>query len=136
MDSPIFVFDTNAFISAHLIQNSVSAQVYDEAFAKGRLAVSEDVLSEYVEVLYRSKFDKYLTTERREEIIEKLRGVAITVKPVETITACRDRKDNIFLELALAADASYLISGDPDLLVLHPFRGIPIISASGFLQNL
>jgi putative PIN family toxin of toxin-antitoxin system len=68
--------------------------------------------------------------------IENLLGVAITVKPVETIAACRDRKDNIFLELALAADASYLISGDPDLLVLHPFRGIPIISASDFLQNL
>ena len=135
MSKPIFVFDTNAFISAHLIQDSVSARAYGAGFTKGKLAVSEDVLSEYVEVLYRSKFDKYLSTEQREEVIEKLLRVAIIVKPIETIAACRDRKDNIFLELALAANASCLVSGDPDLLVLHPFRGIPIVPASDFLQN-
>jgi predicted nucleic acid-binding protein len=30
--------------------------------------------------------------------------------------------------------ASCIITGDDDLLVLHPFRGIPIVNASDFLN--
>lgn len=40
------------------------------------------------------------------------------------MTECRDVKDNTFLELALSGKATWIISGDADLLVLHPFRGI------------
>jgi predicted nucleic acid-binding protein len=52
-----------------------------------------------------------------------------------TITACRDPKDNKFLELAFAANASCIITGDKDLLILHPFKNIPIVSASDFLKS-
>ena len=46
--------------------------------------------------------------------------------------ACRDPKDNKFLELAVAGSAGYLISGDEDLLVLNPFRGIRIVTPAEF----
>jgi predicted nucleic acid-binding protein len=49
------------------------------------------------------------------------------------VTACRDPKDNKFLELAITAGASCIIKGDQDLLILHPFENIPIVSASDFL---
>ena len=52
------------------------------------------------------------------------------------ITDCCDPKDNKFLELAVAANASCLITGDNDLLVLHPFRNIPILNATDFLNNI
>lgn len=55
--------------------------------------------------------------------------------PKETITDCRDPKNNKFLELAVAANASCIITGDEDLLILHPFRNIPILNASGFLHK-
>ncbi len=42
----------------------------------------------------------------------------------EEITDCRDAKDNEFLELAVSGKADCIISGDDDLLVLDPFRGI------------
>ena len=41
---------------------------------------------------------------------------------------CRDPKDDKFLELALNGKATHIVSGDEDLLVLHPFRGIPILT--------
>lgn len=135
MSKPFLVIDTNTFISAQLIEGSVSAQAYDRALAVGRIAVSESILSEYFEVLHRSKFDKYLSEQRRKEIIEKLLSVAISLKSVTKVNICRDPKDNMFLELALAANAACLISGDPDLLVLHPFRAIPIMRATDFLQK-
>ncbi len=53
---------------------------------------------------------------------------------VQKITACRDRKDDKFLELAVNGKASYVITGDQDLLVLNPFQDIAIISASEYLS--
>jgi putative PIN family toxin of toxin-antitoxin system len=135
MSKPFLVIDTNTFISAQLIDGSVSARAYEKALVIGRIAVSERVLTEYFEVLHRPKFDKYLSDQQRSEIIERLVDVAITLQPVESVTLCRDPEDNIFLELALAANAACLITGDPDLLVRHPFRNVPIMSAADFLQS-
>ena len=61
------------------------------------------------------------------------RGALIDV--LISVTDCRDPKDNKFLELAISADASCIITGDKDLLVLHPFRDIPILNAVDFLNS-
>jgi uncharacterized protein len=55
--------------------------------------------------------------------------------PGISITDCRDAKDNKFLELAVFAKASCIISGDNDLLVLYPFRTIPILNAVDFVNS-
>ena len=47
---------------------------------------------------------------------------------------CRDSKDNKILELAVSGAADFVVSGDGDLLVLHPFRGISILRPREFLQ--
>lgn len=57
--------------------------------------------------------------------------VVVTVE----ITDCRDPKDNKFLALAVSGEADCIISGDDDLKVLHPFRGIPILSPREFLDT-
>jgi uncharacterized protein len=49
------------------------------------------------------------------------------------VTDCRDPDDNMYLELALAAQAATIVSGDHDLLVLHPWRGIRIVRPAGYL---
>ena len=46
---------------------------------------------------------------------------------------CRDPKDNKYLELALAAGASTIVSSDSDLLVLHPWRGVRILSPRAYV---
>ncbi|MEW6181847.1 MAG: putative toxin-antitoxin system toxin component, PIN family [Bacillota bacterium] len=51
----------------------------------------------------------------------------------ERIRACRDPKDDMFLELAVSGAATCIISGDEDLLQLNPFRGIPIVKPDEFL---
>jgi predicted nucleic acid-binding protein len=57
--------------------------------------------------------------------------VAIT----HTINECRDPRDDKFLELAVSGRADYLVSGDKDLLVLHPFRMIPILRPDQLLTD-
>ena len=52
----------------------------------------------------------------------------------ERVTECRDPKDNKFLELALDGRADVIVSGDYDLLELNPFRKIPIVRPTAFVQ--
>jgi predicted nucleic acid-binding protein len=50
------------------------------------------------------------------------------------LPSCRDPKDNQFLALVLACDADVLVSSDADLLVLHPWQGVPILTPGAFLE--
>ena len=59
-----------------------------------------------------------------------LRGEA--VEPRIELKACRDPKDDKFLDVAVEGRADALVSGDQDLLILHPFQGIPIIEPAEF----
>lgn len=132
----LFVFDTNALISAALLKNSVSAKAYDHAIVIGSIAISETFLNEFTEVLSRGKFDRYfLSKEERIEPIRFLETRATKFESMGKITASADPDDNMILELAVASHADCIISGDPHLLTLHPFGGIPILSPSDFLNQ-
>ncbi len=61
---------------------------------------------------------------------------SVLVEIVEQVQECRDRKDDKVLELALNGSADYIITGDKDLLVLHPFRGVLVITADDFLKAI
>lgn len=134
--SKLFVFDTNNLVSAILIPVSTPRRALNKAFETGHLAVSYKTMDEFIEVLFRKKFDRYFfTDEERWVAIKKVESNVLYFHPSETITACRDPKDNKFLELAVAANAVCIVTGDNDLLTLHPFRNIPILNAAGFLQQ-
>jgi predicted nucleic acid-binding protein len=42
----------------------------------------------------------------------------------------------VLVSAALCGNASFLVTGDQDVLVLHPFRGIPILTPAQFLAAL
>lgn len=48
---------------------------------------------------------------------------------------CRDPKDNKYLELAVNGQAESIITGDQDLLILHPFQSINIVTVNDFLLS-
>jgi putative PIN family toxin of toxin-antitoxin system len=85
-------------------------------------------------VLSRPKFDRYLLREERERFLAALVLEAVFVEITENVKACRDPKDDMFLELAVNGSATCIISGDTDLLELNPFRGIPIIKPDEFIS--
>ena len=127
------VIDTDVVVSAVLLPRSVPRCAFDVAAAQGRILVSDATITELDDVLRRPKFDKYLSEKRRLEFLAALVRGAEAVKVVDDVTVCRDRKDNKFLELALSGKATHIITGDSDLLVLHPFRGIAIVNPQSFL---
>lgn len=85
-------------------------------------------------MIKRKKFDKYVTIEERDAFITHLTISALLVEITERVRASQDSKDDTFLEVAVNGRASYIVTGDPDLLVLHPFRGIEIVTPADFLS--
>lgn len=130
-----FVFDTNAVISAALLKRSVSRRAFDKAIAEGKLLVSAETIDELNRVLSRPDFARYLTEEERLEFLAVLLREAELVEITQHVGDCCDSQDNKILELAVSGKAGCIISGDQDLLVLHPFRGIPIVTPRDFLDE-
>jgi uncharacterized protein len=59
----------------------------------------------------------------------------VTVDISFPIRACRDPRDDKFLEVAVYGHADLILTGDADLLALHPFRGIAIVAPAKSLGN-
>lgn len=104
------------------------------ARAIGVIALSQSAYDEIAEVLRRPKFSRVINDDRRSEVLELLSAAAVWVEPRNQVRDCRDPKDNRYLELALAAGASAIVSGDDDLLVLHPWRGIAVLTPARFVE--
>jgi putative PIN family toxin of toxin-antitoxin system len=130
------VIDTGVVVSALLLPRSVPRKAFDRAASEGKLLLSEATLAELDEVLRRPKFNRYLPEDKRLEFLSVLVRDAVIVEIAASITECRDPKDNKFLELAVDGRATHLITGDSDLLDMHPFRGIAILSPKDFVAQL
>lgn len=129
-----FVFDTNVVVSALLLRQSIARRAFDKALHYGKFLISRDTVDELNSVLRRKEFEKYVTEEERIEFITAFVRDGVWVESVEKVSECRDPKDDKFLELAVNGSASCIVTGDEDLLVLHPFRGIPIMTPRQFLD--
>ena len=134
MPPPRFVFDTNVIVSADLFDDSVPARALSLALDLGTLLMSEALIEELRTVLSRPRFDRYATPAEREEFLQDLMRETETVEITEAVQACRDPNDDKILELAVNGRADYIVTGDDDLLVMHPFRGISIVRPAEFLE--
>jgi len=130
-----FVVDTNVFVSAIALPRSVPRHAVDKALARGLLLFSEATLGELSEVLFRSRFDHYSSVEARTLFLVQLKRASESVRILQTVRECRDPKDDKFLEVALNGRADLIITGDSDLLALHPWREIGILSPTEYVSG-
>jgi putative PIN family toxin of toxin-antitoxin system len=122
-------------ISAMHFEGSKPSKAFDIGIKQGVILFSSSTLSELEEVLWRNKFDQYVSLKEREQFLASFILQATPVETNETITECRDPKDNKFLELGVCGKADFIISGDKDLLILNPFRNIQIITPDSFIKG-
>lgn len=130
-----FVLDTNLLVSAVLVEHSISREVFDLALKRGQALISDETRVELANVMLRKKFDRYISQEKRLRFLASFLRLAEPINVIEQIDVCRDPKDNKFLELAISGRATHIISGDDDLLVLHPFRDLSILTPRNFLTQ-
>ncbi len=129
------VADNNALISRLLLPASVPGRAVRKAVDTAQLLLSEATLRELAEVLSRPKFDRYVTTDERQQFLRLLTRVGEIVPIVYPIQACRDAKDDMFLEVAVNGEADLIVTGDQDLLVLSPFRSISITTPAHYIER-
>lgn len=133
----IVVLDASTFISAALKANSVPERAFLRAVsAPNRLLLSQTVEDEYREVLFRPKFDRFVSVERRQRILDIAIVAAERVEATEIVRECCDPKDDKYLALAAGGKADVIVSSDVrHLLSMHPWRGIPILSSAAYLEG-
>jgi putative PIN family toxin of toxin-antitoxin system len=130
------VVDTNVLVSRLILPQSVPAQALRRAELEGRLLVSEATMYELADALSRPKFDRYVTRENRKGFLQRLGNIAELVPIIRLVRECRDPKDDKFLEVALNGRADVIITGDADLLGMHPWREIAVLSPAHFLGKV
>jgi putative PIN family toxin of toxin-antitoxin system len=131
-----FVLDTNILISAVLWPNSKPTIAFKKAQQLGIIIVSSATWQELETVLFRPKFDRYITFEERQQFLLDLSQTVDLILETSFVTdICRDSKDNKYLELAVNGKAECIITGDQDLLILHPFQSISIVTVNDFLLS-
>ena len=125
------VFDTNVLVSALALPGGRG----DEALRKivdgeDALVLSRPILDELLGVLAR-KFAH--DREALARVAVFLSEVGDFVEPNESLAVFADEPDNRILECALAADAQLVVTGDRAMLAQVEYRGVRIVSLSGYL---
>jgi putative PIN family toxin of toxin-antitoxin system len=126
------VVDTNVLVSAALKAGSLPAIAVNLVGQYHQLLKSRATEQQLSGVLTRPYLAALIAPAAHERIAELL-AKAEPVMITERIVACRDPTDDKFLELAVSGNADLILSGDKDLLTLHPLRGIPIVTPAAFV---
>ena len=136
MTSLKLVIDTNILINDAMSAQGAPAKLVRLALAQHRLVFSQATLSELRTRIYRPKFDRYISLESRESLLHDFNASARWVDVGEPAVYCQDRDDDHFIELALKAQAHYLVSGDKDLPEAPLLAGLRIVSVHQALDAL
>ena len=112
MTKPLVVFDTNIFLRALINPKGINALLV-ASLDRFVLVSSPSILEEVAEVLSRTELliAKSVRKLDAERIVSLLRQAPMISQAVE-VTICRDPDDNKFLEAAVAAKATYVVTGD------------------------
>jgi putative PIN family toxin of toxin-antitoxin system len=129
------VLDTNVLVSAALRNGSLPHRALLKARMEARLLVSDETLAEFREVLLRDKFDRDVDRFLREGLLQEYARLCTLVPIPSPVSACRDPKDDKFLEVAMHGRADAIVTGDRDLLDLNPFQGVAIITPAEYLAK-
>ena len=92
------------------------------------MCVSPQILAEYDEIIARlsAKYPNRAIAISLKDLTDN----ALLVSPSQTVTVCRDPDDNKFIECAMEGKCLYIVSGDNDLLDLHSYADIEIVTVA------
>jgi uncharacterized protein len=130
------VVDTNILVSFAIRPSLEFERLFDSIARIGVLLVSDETIAELHGVLTRQRFRKYISRGSAMDYIDWYVGISELIEIGERLTVCRDPRDDKFLELAVSGRADIIVSGDADLLVLHPFRKVAVLRSAEFLASV
>lgn len=128
------VIDTNLWINFLLTSDYTKV---DSLFDDNNMTLlfSQELIDEFVEVAQRPKFRKYFSIDDIEDLLKIVRAKAQFISVTSVVDLCRDPKDNFLLALAQDGNATHLLTGDKDLLVLEKAGKTKILTITNYLTN-
>lgn len=129
------VVDTNIYVSRLIREQSTPGRAVARAWKEGITLVSAATLAEIGDVLRRPEIGRFVQPEKVEPYLAQIRSVALFIANPRVIRACRDSRDDKFLEVAVHGRADLILTGDQDLLALDPFHGIRILTPADYLAR-
>ncbi len=132
------IFDTNVWVSALITPGGISARVF-ASHARFQSITSVEILAEVEKVLHYDKIQRKrgLTDEEIADYMQFIRLISRVVMVHEQVNLLEvDPSDNKFLACARAAQAAYIVSGDPHLTRLGSFEQSEILAPGEFLKRL
>jgi len=127
------VVDTNVYVSALVFGGKPAAVLQLAESGAFQLVASAEIKAELVETLT-EKFG--WPNNRAERACRELWDEAYWAVPPQDIRLSRDPGDDFILACALESEAAFVVTGDQDLLALHPFRGVAIVTPAAFLTRI
>ncbi len=123
------LLDTNVLVAA-LIARGTCSDLLEHCVRQHVVISSQPLLNELREVLERKFRQRPLDARAAVTLFAETFTLVVTEALDQPI--CRDADDDVVLATALRGDCVAIVTGDQDLLVLDPFRGIHILSPSAF----
>jgi len=130
------VLDTNILVSGIFWKGTPYKVLEAWIDDKFEMIVSEDVLMEYSRILKGFEKKKKGSAEVAKSWILFIAQNSTLLKVKKKVKVCRDPFDDMFLSLAIAGNAKFIVSGDKDLLDMKEFMNVEILTASSFLKQL
>ncbi len=128
------VLDTNVIVSS-LIQRSFPYRIIFELFMENKfqICVSDELMTEYYEVLARPKFARFTDFFiRAESLLVTIENKAIKYAPRVKLNFISDIDDNMILELADESNADFIITGNTTDFTFDTYKNTKILSPKDF----
>ena len=129
------VLDTNVLISWVFGKGSAINLMVEEVLTGHQLFACDEILDEVSEKLASPRLQKYIDSERARQLVARYTSKATRLEVINHLQVCRDPDDDIVLALAVTAEADCIITGDNDLLILHPYQNIQIVTPATFTDK-
>lgn len=132
------VLDTNILIAALLVQTGPPATIYTK-WTEGAFTLlgCEEQLSELRQTLRKPKIAARIRPHNAGRMVNALRSFAKTLDSLPSIKCSSDPADNLFLAMAEAGRADFLVTGDKSgLLSLKRHHATRIVTARAFADLL
>ena len=125
------VLDTNVLVSA-LVFGGKPRIAIEAVLEDGTVIISPEILTEVRRIVH-AKFPTFVKHFERLDQLLKRDTVGVELGSIQ-VTVCRDPDDNRIIETAVIGNATYIVSGDKDLLVLQTYEAIKILKPVEFLE--
>lgn len=130
----ILVIDTNLWIS-FIISKKLNQLEPILLIENTRILFSSELVQELKSTITKPKLQKYFSENALEEMLTVFDSYIDFISVKSKVQVCRDPKDDFLLSLAKDGKATYLLTGDNDLLEIGKFADTEIIKITDFIKK-